>query len=426
MKKWITCILLASLTLSLMGCGSDENAVYVQSVADLTSWGAIAPGDRFAGMVVSENVTEIKKDSDKTVGELLVKEGDDVTEGQELFNYDTDELQLALDKQKLELEQLEATIENYKEQIEDLEEDRENADSSDQLQYTIQIQTLQIDLKEAELSIKAKKTAVEQSEALLENTSVLSPVSGRIQSISENGTDNYGNPLPYITIQQAGSYRVKGILGELQRGQIVEGLRVKILSRTDADQYWQGTVSLVDYENPTQGNEYEMYYGVSSDEMTASSKYPFYIELDSVDGLLLGQHVYIEMDMGDDATDALKLDASFICFEEDGSAYVWAEDGSKLEKRSVTVGAFDDMMWAYEVIDGLTTDDYIAFPDELLCHEGVPTTHTEPEPEELDETSDSVIMNTTTGTEEIILTDDVMIEEEIMIEDAITMEEEVE
>ncbi|MBQ7049555.1 MAG: efflux RND transporter periplasmic adaptor subunit [Firmicutes bacterium] len=426
MKKWITCILLVSLTLSLMGCGSDENAVYVQSVADLTSWGAIAPGDRFAGMVVSENVTEIKKDSDKTVGELLVKEGDDVTEGQELFNYDTDELQLALDKQKLELEQLEATIENYKEQIEDLEEDRENADSSDQLQYTIQIQTLQIDLKEAELSIKAKKTATEQSEALLENTSVLSPVSGRIQSINENGTDNYGNPLPYITIQQAGSYRVKGILGELQRGQIVEGLRVKILSRTDADQYWLGTVSLVDYENPTQGNEYEMYYGVSSDEMTASSKYPFYIELDSVDGLLLGQHVYIEMDMGDDATDTLKLDASFICFEEDGSAYVWAENGNKLEKRSVTVGAFDDMMWAYEIIDGLTTDDYIAFPDELLCHEGVPTTHTEPEPEELDETSDGVIMNTTTGTEEIILTDDIMIEEEIMIEDAITMEEEVE
>lgn len=426
MKKWITCILLASLTLSLMGCGSDDNAVYVQSVADLTSWGAIAPGDRFAGMVVSENVTEIKKDSDKTVGELLVKEGDDVTEGQELFNYDTDELQLALDKQKLELEQLEATIENYKEQIEDLEEDRENADSSDQLQYTIQIQTLQIDLKEAELSIKAKKTAVEQSEALLENTSVLSPVSGRIQSISENGTDNYGNPLPYITIQQAGSYRVKGILGELQRGQIVEGLRVKILSRTDADQYWQGTVSLVDYENPTQGNEYEMYYGVSSDEMTTSSKYPFYIELDSVDGLLLGQHVYIEMDMGDDATDTLKLDASFICFEEDGSAYVWAENGNKLEKRSVTVGTFDDMMWAYEILDGLTTDDYIAFPDELLCHEGASTTHTEPEPEELDETSDGVIMNTTTGTEEIILTDDVMIEEEIMIEDAITMEEEVE
>ncbi len=432
MKKWVTCILLASLTLSLVGCGSDENAVYVQSVEDLSSLGAIAPGDRFAGMVVSENVTEIKKDSDKAIGELLVKEGDDVTEGQELFNYDTDELQLALDKQKLELEQLEATIENYKEQIEDLEEERENANSSDQLQYTIQIQALQIDLKEAELSIKAKQTAVEQSETLLANTAVLSPVNGRIQSINENSTDNYGNPAAYITIQQAGSYRVKGILGELQRGQIVEGLRVKLLSRTDADQYWLGTISLVDYENPSQGNEYEMYYGVASDAMTTSSKYPFYIELDSVEGLLLGQHVYIEMDMGDGETDALKLDASFVCFEEDGSAYVWAEDDSKLEKRPVTLGTLDDMMWTYEILDGLTTDDYIAFPDELLCHEGAPTTHTEPEPEEFNETSDGVMTNTTTGTEDVIITDDIMIEdeimmeEEIMIEDAVTMEEEVE
>ncbi len=429
MKKWMTCILLVSLALSLMGCGSDENAVYVQSVADLTNWGAIAPGDRFAGMVVSENVTEIKKDSDKTIGELLVKEGDDVTEGQELFNYDTDDLQLTLDKQKLELEQLEATIENYKEQIEDLEKDRKNADSSDQLQYTIQIQTLQIDLKEAELNIKAKQTAVEQSKALLENTSVVSPVNGRIQSINENGTDNYGNPTAYITIQQAGSYRVKGILGELQRGQIVEGLRVKLLSRTDADQYWLGTVSLVDYENPSQGNEYEMYYGVASDAMTTSSKYPFYIELDSTDGLLLGQHVYIELDMGDDETDNLKLDASFVCFDEDGSAYVWAEDGSKLEKRPVTLGTLDDMMWTYEIIEGLTEDDYIAFPDELLCHEGAPTTHTEPAPEEIEETSDGAMMNTTTN--DMIITDDIMIddaiiEEDVMIEEEIIMEDEVE
>lgn len=420
MKKWLTLLLLASLALSLVGCSSDENAVYVQSVADLSGMGSIAPGDRFAGMVVSENVTEIKKDSDKTVGELLVKEGDDVTEGQELFNYDTDDLQLTLDKQKLELEQLEATIENYKEQIEDLEEEREYASSSDQLQYTVQIQTLQVDLKEAELNIKAKQTAVEQSEALLENTSVLSPVNGRIQSINENGTDNYGNPVPYITIQQAGSYRIKGVLGELQRGQIVEGLRVKILSRTDADQYWLGTVSLVDYENPSQGNEYDMYYGMASDELTSSSKYPFYIELDDVNGLLLGQHVYIEMDMGDSDSSALKLDISFICYNEDGSAYVWAENDGELEKRSVTLGTYDEMMWTYEILDGLTTEDYIAFPDELLCQPGASTTHTEPVPEELDETSDGVTMNTTT-TDEMIITD-----ENIMIEETIETEVEVE
>ena len=386
MKKWLSLLITVCLALALTGCGSDETAVYVQSVADLSGLGGIAPGDRFAGMVVSENVTEIKKDSDKTVGELLVKEGDDVTEGQELFSYDTDELQLTLDKQKLELEQLEATIENYKDQIADLEEEREHAASSDQLEYTVQIQTLQVDLKEAELNLKAKQTAVEQSEALLENTSVVSPVNGRIQSINENGTDNYGNPVAYITIQQAGSYRVKGTLGELQRGQIVEGLRVRILSRTDPDLYWLGTVSLVDYENPSQGSEYEMYYGVSSDELTSSSKYPFYIELDDVNGLLLGQHVYIEMDMGDSESTGLQLDMSFICFDEDGTTYVWAENDGELEKRPVTLGTFNELTWTYEITEGLTEEDYIAFPDELLCQPGAPTTHTEPDPEELGET----------------------------------------
>ena len=75
-------------------CGESGTAVYVQSVAELSGLGGIAPGDRFAGIVVSENVAEVDRDSDKTIKELLVKAGDDVTEGQILFSYDTDQLQL--------------------------------------------------------------------------------------------------------------------------------------------------------------------------------------------------------------------------------------------------------------------------------------------------------------------------------------------
>ena len=44
---------------------------------------------------------------------------------------------------------------------------------------------------------------------------------------------------------------MKGILGELQRGAIMEGVRMRVVSRTDENTYWLGTVSLVDYENPT-------------------------------------------------------------------------------------------------------------------------------------------------------------------------------
>lgn len=378
MKKWVSFVLVVCLAAALAGCGGNEGGVYVQSVADLSSSGAIAPGDRFAGMVVSENVTEIMRDSDKSVAELLVKAGDDVTEGQELFSYDTDELQLNLDKQRLELEQLQAMAENYADQIAELEKERKSASSSNQLQYTVQIQSLQVDAKETELNIQAKQTEIQQSEAILENAVVTAPITGRIQSINENGMDSYGNPTAYITIQQAGSYRIKGTIGEQQLGGIMEGSRIRVISRNDESQYWLGTVTLVDYENATQDSGSSMYYGMTSDSMTTSSKYPFYVELDSTEGLILGQHVYLELDTGEGQDAGLQIGSAFICFDESGEAYVWAERSGKLEKRAVTLGAYNMMLDTYEILDGLTESDYIAFPDEELCQEGAATTRNAP------------------------------------------------
>lgn len=378
MKKYVSAAVALALTITLSACGADGAGVYVQSVAALSGMGGIAPGDRFAGIVVSEHVAEIEKDSEKTIAELLVREGDDVAEGDALFSYDTEQLQLALDKQRLELEQLHASIENYKSQITELERDRNRAYGTDKLQYTVQIQSTQVDLKEAELKVKTKETEVARSEEVLENATVTSPVTGRIQAISENGTDNYGNPLPYITIQQAGSYRVKGTLGELQRGGITEGSEMKILSRTDPAQFWLGTVSLVDYENPTQQNGSNM-YGMVADEMTASSKYPFYIELQSTEGLILGQHVYIELAMEEEEMAGVPLGMAFIAYAEDGSPYVWAENKGRLEKRSITLGDVDDMTGLVSVLEGLSSEDYIAFPDPAVCREGAATTHSMPE-----------------------------------------------
>lgn len=375
MRKWMAALLALVMALTVTACADPENAVFVQSVAELSGMGGIAPGDRFPGMVVSENITEIKKDTQMVVEELKVREGDDVKVGQELFSYDTQQLQLTLDKQRLELEQLQATIENYKEQIKDLEKDRNN--QSNKLEYTVQIQTLQVDLKEAEINVKAKESAVRQSETLLANAVVCAPVDGRIQSISESGTDNNGNPLAYITIQQTGSYRIKGTIGELQRGAIMEGTRMEVLSRTD-DRTWAGTITRVDYESPSQENPNAMYYGGVSDEMTGSSKYPFYLELDSTDGLLLGQHVYLQLENQDAAASTLSIGSTFVAYEEDGTPYVWADRNGKLEKRSVELGEYNMMNDSYEILSGLTEEDYIAFPDGELCVEGAPTTKVEP------------------------------------------------
>lgn len=378
MKKAAAWVLAGCLMLGLSSCSVKENHVFVQKVSSLSQMGGIGVTDRFNGMVVSESVTEIKRDEDKVVEAVYVREGDDVTEGQKLFTYDTDQLQLTLEKQKLELEQLASSIENYGEQIVQLEKDRDRAYSaSDKLKYTLQIQTNQIDLKEAELKLKTKQSEVQKSEHLLANALVTSPVDGRVTSINEEGgTDDYGKPKAYITIQQTGSYRVKGTLNEMQRGAIMEGNRMRMESRLDPSQFWMGTVTLVDYENPVQGNN-SRYVIASSDEMGFSSWYPFYVELDSSDGMILGQHLYMTVAGEEEKTlEGVTLGSSFLCYDEEGNTYVWADNQGKLEKRTVELGEHDMMRDAYQILSGLEDSDYVAFPDEAVCIEGAPTTKT--------------------------------------------------
>ena len=362
-----------ALVLVLTGCGSKDKAVYVQQVSSLTG---VSSQDRFSGLVVSENLTEIRKDSDKQVAELMVKEGQDVKEGDALFTYDTDQLQLNADKLDLEREQLSSSLEDYQTQIGELEREREKVGANQKLQYTIQIQSAQVSLKEAELNLKTKEAELEKARQLLENATITSPVAGRVQSINESGTDSQGNPAAYITIQQAGAYRVKGTIGELQQGAISEGDRIKLTSRLDSSKTWLGTVTLVDYENPVKDdNNGYIISGNGSGE--SASKYPFYVELDSIDGLIMGQHLYMERYVeGEDASGVI-VSSAYICYEDDGSAYVWAENSrSKLEKRAITLGDYNENTDNYQVTDGLSETDYIAFPDEQYCHVGAPTSHT--------------------------------------------------
>ena len=379
MKKAAAMVLVGCLLLGLSSCSVKENHVFVQKVSALSQLGGIAPADRFSGIVVSESVTEIQRDKDKVVAALYVREGDDVTEGQQLFTYDTDQLQLTLEKQKLELEQLASSIENYGTQIAQLEKDRDRAyAAADKLKYTLQIQTNQIDLKEAELNLKTKQSEVLKSEHLLANALVKSPVTGRVTSISEEDTDEYGKPKAYITIQQTGSYRVKGQINEMQRGAVMEGSRMRMESRLNPEEYWMGTVTLVDYENPVQGNSNSYSGSSDSDEMSASSRYPFYVELDSSDGLILGQHLYLSAASETVSLEGVTLGSAFVCYDEEGNCFVWAENGQgKLEKRAIELGNYDMMSDAYEILSGLEEEDYVAFPDEAVCVEGAPTTRQE-------------------------------------------------
>lgn len=371
MKKGIAFLALITAVSMMFGCSQKvEGEASVQSVSMICGIGSTGLVDRFAGVVSPQSETTIKKDEEQTVSKVKVKAGDPVKKDQVLFVYDMEQTQLNLEKAELELEQLNSSLEMQKKEKASLEKERSSASKDQKLSYTLEIQEAETAILEADYNISTKKKEIQKLKETLKNLEVKSPVKGQVQTINEDGaTDNMGNPLPYMTIVETGSYRVKGYVNETNAQALTEGVPVLLKSRVD-DSVWHGTIDTIDWENPEQSGNNNIYYGPEiSDSTTTSSKYPFYVKLDSDEGLLLGQHVYIEPDYGqDEETDSNQIQLpSIYLTDTDSSAWVWAQnEKGLLEKRSVTIGEYNAEMDTYPVEDGLTADDYIAFPDESL------------------------------------------------------------
>lgn len=371
MKRILSVLCLGALAAGLLsGCGASgtEETVSVQSVSMITGMGAVGMVDRYAGMVVSGETAEIQKDENKAVLEVYVEEGDMVEAGDILFAYDTEALQLDLDKLYLEKESYENTISAAESEIEELKKQKANASSSQQLSYTLQINAREADIREAEYNLALKEREITAMEEGMENTEIATPLSGRVMAVNtEENSDPYGeSPNSFITVMDVSSYRVEGHINELNLYSLPEGTPVVIRSRIDDTVTWTGSVTSIDWENPVTGNNNNMIYMGPEDEMTSSSKYPFYVTLDHTEGLILGQHIYIEPDYGQDAESGLVLPGYFI-INADSSPWVWAASAKgALEKRSVTLGAYDPDMDEYEILSGIDAGDYLAFPDDTL------------------------------------------------------------
>lgn len=374
MKRYLALALALILSLSLTACGSSEEeaGASVQSVAMLMGVD-LTGNSQYGGVVEAKATVKVAKDASKTVGECYVEVGDQVQEGDPLFAYDTDALELTVSSAELEVEQLQNSIASYGNQISELEKEKKKASSSEKLSYTLQIQEAQLNKAEAEYNLKQKQAEVERLKASMNETEVKAPVSGIVQAVGDSdNSNNYGyggdtgSDNTYVTLMETGTYRIKGTVSEEAARSIFEGMPVTAYARTDSTQSWSGVIQSVNTNTEEQDNQNGNYYSDSSGE--SSAKYAFYVELDSSDGLLIGQHVYLKV--GEDASQAesegIRLPSGYLVLDGD-NASVWAEGSNgKLEKRAVTLGAYNEETDEYEITDGLALEDYIAYPDESL------------------------------------------------------------
>lgn len=354
-----------------------QELAYVSSVSFMNEMAGV---QRLAGVVESQKTLDIQKDSERTVKEIFVKAGDEVDVGTKLFLYDTSALETDLQQAQLDLERADNDMANLKTQIAQLEKEKKNAGEDEQLSYTTQIQSAQMDLKKSEYERKAKEVEMNRLKSKIDNSTVCSEMKGVVRSVNDTdgqgSMDTYGSSQAFMTILATGEYRVKGLVNEQNVSEITAGEKAIIRSRTQEEQVWTGTYTAVDTKNPNNSNN-NMMYGTSAQDaaQTTSTSYPFYVELDSSQGLLLGQHVYIEPDTGsEDREKGIWLAEAFVA-DADKKPYIWAEgkDGT-LEKRTVVLGTYDEEMMQYKIEKGIGPDDYVAYPQDFL-KEGMKTTH---------------------------------------------------
>lgn len=362
------------LTRTLGSGKTGGSLAYVESVAELTGGSNAGLQNRYSGVVESQETWDVNRNTEQTVKEIFVEEGSEVEEGTPLFEYDTNDMSLQLSQAKLELEEIANEISGYNSQIKTLTAEKATVSKDEQFNYTVQIQSLQTSIKQAEYNQESKKLEIQKIEESMTQSVVTSKIAGVVKTINEGGkTDDYGNELPFISILTTGDYRVKGLVNETNVWMLTEGQPVILRSRVDEEATWTGTIEEIDTENQESGNNNMMSYD-GSDSSMQSSKYPFYVKLDSGDGLMLGQHLFIELDEGQtEEKEGIWLYSGYIVQDEE-TPYIWADNGSgKLEKRTVELGEYDEAQDMYEIVSGITEDDYIAWPQEGLS-EGMGTT----------------------------------------------------
>ncbi len=343
---------------------SSAPPVYVNSVSSIVGLDTGA-NPRYSGIVEPQQTYKINKDESKTVAEVLVEPGDEVQVGDVLFRYDTQEMQASLTQAEIDQQSIANIISTLQRQLTTAQTEKKNADNDEQAAYTIQIQDLEIQIKQQQYQASLKKDEIDKLREAMNNTDVISEVDGVVKEVNDGSNSQTDTSQScFISILSSGEYRIRGSVSELNYASISVGQAVTVHSRLDAEQVWNGTIDSIDQEAaPDQNVNY--YYGMDSGEK--SSTYYFYVKLDSLEGLILGQHVYIEPDLGEAAQkEGLWLPAMYVAHDDSGS-FVWAKDDrDKLEKRMITLGEYDSESDLYEIKTGLARTDSIAYPSDSL------------------------------------------------------------
>jgi multidrug efflux pump subunit AcrA (membrane-fusion protein) len=209
-------------------------------------------------------------------------------------------------------------------------------------------------IKDLELELKMAELEYDQLSYELSSGEVVSKIDGVVKTVRDVDEARQENK-PVVLISGGGGYYVTSVLGELDLDTVQVGDTVSVMSWENYSQVEGTVVEISPY--PDESNQ----YWFSTEGNQNVSVYPFKVFVDEDADLREGEYVEITFSGGDDQSSGLYLTSAFVR-QENGKNYVYVvgADGT-LEQRFIKTGR---VLWGseYEILDGLTQDDYIAFP----------------------------------------------------------------
>ena len=181
---------------------------------------------------------------------------------------------------------------------------------------------------------------------------VTAQVDGKVVSVITE-EEAKANKQPIIKVSGGGGYTVTGSINELDMGKLEIGSEVTINDYRNGTSCTGTVASVGDFPVSSGGS----YYGSSNPN---ASQYPFTVVVDESEDLVPGYYVNMSYSLTD-STDSIYLSNAFIR-TENGRSYVYVRgENGKLEQRDVVIGK--NVWGSYtQILSGITTDDFVAFP----------------------------------------------------------------
>lgn len=221
------------------------------------------------------------------------------------------------------------------------------------------IKDLQFQIKMAEADYKIKQTEAN-------NGNIYAQIDGEVVSLLDEDEARMTNQ-PFLKVSGGGGFYVEGYVSELEKDTLQPGQEVSINDWYTGMIYTGIIQSVGDY--PAADGSW------SGQGNPNASFYPFTVFVDESADLEEGRYVSMTYSSAE-AQSGIYLE-NFMIRTEKGQSYIYVlGDDGKLEKRIITTGK---SLWGSytEILDGLSPEEYIAFPYGKQVRDGAPAVASE-------------------------------------------------